>query len=76
MADHGTRTRYYYDLCRCDRCVEANSAYLKRYRSGEVHRVRAELDLQKRIGEACAAWLADRHPRIYRRIVKECSDDQ
>lgn len=72
MAEHGTRTRYYYDLCRCEACVEANSDYLRRYRSGEVHRVRAEADLQKRIGLACAAWLADRHPRIYRRIVKEC----
>jgi hypothetical protein len=76
VADHGTRTRYYYDMCRCDACVEANSEYLRRYRSGDVHRQRAEADLQKRIGEACASFISKRHPRIYKRLVKECTDGE
>ncbi len=75
MADHGTRSRYSYELCRCDKCVEANAEYLKRYRAGDVARARAESEKATRIGQACAAYLSKRHPRIYRRIVEACDGD-
>ena len=32
MANHGTRSQYANDGCRCNRCRKANSAYSRNYR--------------------------------------------
>lgn len=33
MADHGTRTAYVHDQCRCDPCRKANAKYAQELRS-------------------------------------------
>jgi hypothetical protein len=68
MADHGIRSRYTYELCRCEKCVSANAQYLRRYRAGDVNREREQARMELLIGRACVAYLKKNHPRIYKRI--------
>jgi|688.fasta_scaffold03160_16 hypothetical protein len=68
MAEHGTRSRYTYELCRCTECVFANATYLRRYRAGDVNREREEARRQSELNTACALYLRVNHPRVYKRI--------
>lgn len=68
--EHGKRTTYIREQCRCPECRKANSDYLKRYRRIASQKEDAPLYEYQKIARDALDWVIANRPDVYKELTR------